>query len=751
MPHVTPPAGRARCARVLRGALVLAALASAALASAAAASAQDTPVPSAVHQRGRLWETVENTGFIGDGGAWDFLTRRPMGLFPGFRGYAHPVGGEENAIDTYANANMHNFRSGVWIGVADLLVPGTPPDFTPRQQAFETFVSGHQGAPYGVANDLPDLLLQTNYVEAEDFDPRMPEEWTEATWDTNTGITVTRRSYVWGFPGYSDFIIYDYTFTNTGRMVSTDVDEVVPNVEAFQQTLGGVHFAFHSGVAVSTKSQINFHTELVAVQAGAFGWQPGSYHDYYRVSDDGTLAFSYNYNGAAEPAPFDPYPVKEGEAWRSRFGDELQSPAAFGWLALHADPADGDPDPDDPAPEVLRVDVHKGGTFQGQPLDLEFFNIASREAEGFYDLMTTPDLQPQLGNTGNRFNFYTFSYGPYTMAPGASVRIVVAEIAGVMDYAAVNAGDPGGFFPDSTIAAIERNAGLARDAVRWGMGADVDGFPLAADVPESPPAPETEAVNASAGTDRPAIGVIWDDIAEIATIADGAGGVFYDGTQDLDGYRIYRSTDFQYVSDTQPSALRGAEWTLLADIPLAEVGQYFDADLSRYRYVDEAVAFGVRYGYYVAAYSSTPRPWTSANGTVVADLPELVSGSYNRSEAVSALAGPVNSFDIYAIPNPYVYGDPRRSFFDGARTTPRIEFRNLPERATIRIYTVAGDLIRTLEHNPSVYGGNVSGTATWEQDSDSGLLVAPGLYIYHVMSETEGLAGRFTGRLMIIR
>jgi hypothetical protein len=706
----------------------------------------------AIHRRGQLWEEVWNDGVIGDLGAWDYLTSAPMGLFPGFQGFTHPVGGEQNAINTYANANMHNFRSGVWIAARDLDIPGPPPNSNPTPADYEVFVSGANEDTYGRPATLPPLELQTNYLESEDFNPLLPEEWTEATWDTNLGITVTRRSYVWGYPGASDFIIYDYTFENTGQIVSTLSGSVVPNTDDFQQTLQGVYFAFHSGISVSTKSQINFHTDLTAVQAGAFGWKP-PYHDYYQVSADETLAFSYNYNGGAEPPPFDTYPVKDGQAWRQKFGPELQSPAAFGWVALSAPTLDGSGPRSSPSPDVFRVDSHKGGTLLGQDLDLEFLTVNSQPKKRFYDFLTTPTRQEQLGNDGDRFNFYTYSYGPYTMEPGESLRFVIAEVAGVMDYNDVVAGDPDGHFPDSTIAAIQRNAELARNAVAWGYGATVDGadvmdFPLAADLPEPPPAPETDAVNASEGTEDAAIAVTWSDVAETAMIEDGSGSIFYDGSQDLSGYRIYRSSDFQFVSDTEDPVFRGAAWTLLEDLSVDEAAQYFDAELGRYRYVDESVEFGRRYGYYVSAYSSTPRTWTSANGTVVSDLPELESGSYNRSEATSALAGPVNSFDIYAVPNPYVFGDERRSF--GLDDPYKIEFRNMPERATIRIYTISGDLIRTIEHGPDTRG-NLFGTTSWDQKSDSGLLVAPGLYIYHVRSQTEGLSEDTTGKLMIIR
>jgi hypothetical protein len=704
----------------------------------------------AVHRRGWLWETLWNYGFIGDLGAWDYLTPNPLGLYPGFVGYTHPVGGEFNAVNSYANANMHNFRSGLWIGARDVMVPGAPPDFRPTPKPYEVYIANAQTGLYGMPSQRPPIVLRQNYLESPAYNPLLPEESAEVTFDTNLGITVTKRTYVWGFPGYRDFIVYDYTFVNTGRMVSTRVGQVVPDVAPFQQTLRDVYFAIHSGISASTKDQINFHTELTPVQAGAFGWQRESYRNYYRLSPDRTLAYSYHYNGGAGPVPTMPYPTKPGDAWRQRFGNELQSPAAFGWLALHADSRTGTPRAT-PAPDVLRVDNHKGGTFQGRDLDFELFTMTSRREQGFYELMSTPDLQPGLGNNGNRMAFYTLSYGPYTIPAGGTVRIVLAEIAGVMDYAAVVAGDPDGLFPQATIAAIERNAEAARRAVSWGLGATVDGVPLAAAVPPPPPAPNTNAVNASVGNEVALIAVTWDDIAETATITDASGGVFYDGRADLDGYRVYRSTDFQYTTETRPSALRGAYWTLLADLSVAEAAQYFDTELGRYRFVDEDVAFGRRYGYYVQAYNSTPRPWNAPNGTVVTDLPELVSGDYNRSEPTGAVTGPVTSFDIYVRPNPFVLGDERRMGGTGGERF-NIEFRNLPERATIRLYSVAGDLVRTLRHGPDS-AGNLSGMILWDQLSDSGIRVAPGVYIYHVSSDAEGVegGGRFTGKLMIIR
>lgn len=699
-----------------------------------------------IHKRGRLWEVIANDGWIGTLGAWDFLVSYPEGMFPGFKGYYHPVGGEFQAENTFANANMHNFRSGCWIVAKNILTPGPPPYNNPTPTDYEVYLSGMQEDTYGVEAIRSPMLFLTNYLEDQNFNPLLPEEMTEAVWHTSTSVTVTRRSYVWGFPGYCDFIIYDYVFKNEGKIVSTFNNEIIDGFPA--QDLNNIYIVFHSGISVSTKSQINFHADLNGVQAGAFGWKIETFHDYYHIDDNGTLLYSTNYNGGKEPPPWDIYPMKDNQEWKLHFGDELQSPAAFGWLALYASPTGTQPRTS-PRPDVIRVDSHKGGTFKGSDLDLEFFRLANnRPKKDFYDFAASPDTQAVLGNNGNRLNFYTLSYGPYKLNFGDSLRFIIAEIAGVMDYNEVIAGDPQGHFPDSTIAAIRRNATLARQAVQWGFGAEVNGMPLAADIPEPPPAPKVVAANTSFSDELAKIGVTWDNIAETTVIHDASGAVFYDGINDLDGYRIYRSEDFQYDTGTEGTVFRGAAWNMIADIPKSEFPKYWNSSLNKYQYEDSTISFGRKYGYYVAAYNSNPRPWTSANGTVVTGLPELASGSYRRSEPVSATAGPVNSFDIFVAPNPYVYNDPVRSF--GINDPYKIEFRNLPENCTIRIYTVSGDLVRTIQHKPDQFG-NLSGTESWNQKSDSGLLVAPGVYIYHIKSNTAGLDKSLSGKLMIIR
>ncbi len=99
----------------------------------------------------------------------------------------------------------------------------------------------------------------------------------------------------------------------------------------------------------------------------------------------------------------------------------------------------------------------------------------------------------------------------------------------------------------------------------------------------------------------------------------------------------------------------------------------------------------------------------------------------------------------YVVPNPYIGAasfEPGRYAISG-RGERRVEFRNLPQNCTIRIYTVRGDLVRTLRQD-----GSLDGYVAWDLRTKDNLEVAPGLYIYNV--EAPGV-GEQTGKLAVIK
>lgn len=103
------------------------------------------------------------------------------------------------------------------------------------------------------------------------------------------------------------------------------------------------------------------------------------------------------------------------------------------------------------------------------------------------------------------------------------------------------------------------------------------------------------------------------------------------------------------------------------------------------------------------------------------------------------------SEEPYVVPNPYVAAasfEPER-FATAGRGERRLEFRAIPANATIRIYTVSGDLVQTLQHD-----GMTTGMVPWDLRTKDGLEVAPGLYIFHVDAQD---VGQSVGKFAIIK
>jgi hypothetical protein len=91
---------------------------------------------------------------------------------------------------------------------------------------------------------------------------------------------------------------------------------------------------------------------------------------------------------------------------------------------------------------------------------------------------------------------------------------------------------------------------------------------------------------------------------------------------------------------------------------------------------------------------------------------------------------------VIVVPNPYEIGKvPWEQLGE-----PHVEFRHLPEVATIRIYTLAGDLVRTIDHGRGRYQES-SDAAAWNLRNSAGAQVTSGVYIYQVETHAEVTAG----------
>ncbi len=129
---------------------------------------------------------------------------------------------------------------------------------------------------------------------------------------------------------------------------------------------------------------------------------------------------------------------------------------------------------------------------------------------------------------------------------------------------------------------------------------------------------------------------------------------------------------------------------------------------------------------------------------------------YNTYHSIStkgtARTDTTYKLNVKVVPNPYIV-------FNGWEKSSEqryVRFTHLPNECTIRIYTVAGDLVKVIRHTDTrTQPLDQGGTETWDFTNESpgstgtamsGQLVASGVYIYHV----ESKVGEAVGKLAFI-
>jgi len=132
------------------------------------------------------------------------------------------------------------------------------------------------------------------------------------------------------------------------------------------------------------------------------------------------------------------------------------------------------------------------------------------------------------------------------------------------------------------------------------------------------------------------------------------------------------------------------------------------------------------------------------------DLRPLESGRDSDANMKVLFPGPAAKTEmnnIVVIPNPYV----GQSKFDGRREkdrkgdrSRRIWFANIPDRCTINIFTLAGDLVDTIHHNgdntedvisvsKAIYSASAAkGIASWDLLSKYDQIISSGIYLFSV-------------------
>jgi hypothetical protein len=113
--------------------------------------------------------------------------------------------------------------------------------------------------------------------------------------------------------------------------------------------------------------------------------------------------------------------------------------------------------------------------------------------------------------------------------------------------------------------------------------------------------------------------------------------------------------------------------------------------------------------------------------------------TFDKSKAMSDLN------NVSVVPNPYVGAASWEPQTTGVgRGERKIYFIHLPKECTIRVYTMAGNLVQTLTHNSVLSDGQ----EPWNLVSKDGMDIAFGVYVFHV--DAPGI-GTKTGKFAIIK
>jgi hypothetical protein len=244
----------------------------------------------------------------------------------------------------------------------------------------------------------------------------------------------------------------------------------------------------------------------------------------------------------------------------------------------------------------------------------------------------------------------------------------------------------------------------------------------------------------------------WDNQPEILLNAGiaGAGGFHFSG------YRLYRLSDWRGRRSQLPPPERWEELTafgndsLNAMRPLAQATDTtvgFDLirygqkhyPIGRYRYVDDQVLNGFDYLYLVTTVATREIPGNG--GVTLVEQIESPLAPVLDSVVVPHDRAADRAGEVWVVPNPYrgTAGWDRPSV-PGDVFGRHVDFFGMPRaKATIRIYTLAGDLVAQVEHD----GTHGDGQAPWNLITRNGQDVASGIYLFTVDSRLGHQVGRF--------
>jgi len=547
------------------------------------------------------------------------------------------------------------------------------------------------------------------------------------TVNTSVGITMERKVHAFSQQYYDNLMIHEYTFVNTGA-VSKD-----PSV-THSATLEGVYFHWQYRNAVAGEGNVEGN---VIDWRGRRGWgtpqdcrwgmntmntvigeNPDSPVTSSMFADElGTMGVdAYDYDNEI---------MRGYYSWHGRHStlsyDNIGSPNIQGWLAdgmlgasqfmgsvvLHADVSPADHSDDIYQPTTTRKiesndpETTANNQFSSARMERGYtqFVSAGHEALSHAEQVKSQNQFPNQFSSAGGYS-QTWSFGPYTMAPGDTVRIVWAEAAAGLSrdnnmkigntwYKSEALGEnPVMELPNGTLttdaddyknAWVYTGVDSLMETFRRARFLYKNGLALGSMLPPDPP----QSIEITSRGDQ--IYLNWADNAATSH-------------PNFEGYKIYRAKG-QF------------------DSTYYEIADLNETDGSlTHEFSDYTAERGQLYFYYIISYDD------GSTNVLEPGIALHSSAFYTRTnKGASMLKPPADGIEgVTIVPNPYVLSNQETLQYIGEPNS--IKFWNLPTACTINVFTERGDKIYTYDHVGS-------GVATWNLMTSSRQIIVSGLYI----------------------
>jgi len=550
-------------------------------------------------------------------------------------------------------------------------------------------------------------------------DPNMGEEVIETTWEYNEyysdsygmwhqiPIRVNRVAHQWsGSKRDENYVIYDYTFKNISDEVKAKLtaNGDTSRLKTVPDTLYGFYamlsYAMHANSRAWT---VNFPQETPGARNTRFIYDAANRLIWGKADD---------YKGTAEIERAFGFSYAQGLVLPGGLGGEYLAPGQVGLKLLYASKNDSGQTTKvkDYGWSAADNSYDQGGPNAGKNTLQAMYNVFTDiySANSYVRLPTDSLMQKSK-------MWSLMSLGPWTLKPGDSIKIAVAEIVDGADYSIAL---------DSSLTNYLGMGTIVNKAFMSSVKKAQFTYDNHFRHPNPPPAPDYK-IEFYKGRERfVANQITWQDTYDnYHDPLDPAGS--------LVGYKVYRS-----------SFLPVGPWDSVGTV-LKKNPVNYNSGTGTYTFIDSSLVVGTNYYYSLTAYDTVRGAWAvnpsaifeETGSTKVPSMESSIYANKKITKFTSTLPAVKNTNDVVVVPNPFVLGK--------GRTQPGdqdiIQFYNIPNPCTIRIYSIRGDLLKTIHVSEGT-----GAIASWNQVTDYGLFVKSGMYIYHIESGSGTKMGKFS-------